>query len=274
MRIKILDIDFEGLLERMLERICQTVNAEAGTLFLVDYEKKELIFKVVYGEKTAQLLDKRFSWDKGICGFVARSGQGIIINEPEKDSRFNPEFDERLHFKTRSLLCLPLMTKDKSIGVVEIVNKRSGNFNRNDFELMVAIAAQAAITLENYLYYQELLLLSSYNRQVFQCLSGGLISTDSKGIVTNFNPRASAILGLPLNTVIGKHYTEAFRKYPQIMELLEKTLEAHQAHSRKEIEISNIYGKTLRIGYSTVVIEDKDSKPLGCAMLFQDITNV
>ncbi|HCJ67517.1 MAG TPA: hypothetical protein DHV62_09445 [Elusimicrobia bacterium] len=273
-RIKILDLDFEGLLERMLERICQTVNAEAGTLFIVDPAKKELIFKVVYGEKAPQLLNKRFSWDKGICGYVARKGQGVIVNEPEKDPRFNQEFDRLLGFKTHSLICLPLLSKDKPVGIIEIVNKRSGAFNRNDFELMVACSSQAAITLENYLYYQEMLLLSNYNQQVFQCLSGGFVSTDSEGIVTNFNPRASVILGLPLNTVLGKPYSEGFKKYPQIIELLKKAIELQQTHSRKEIEISNIYGKSLRIGYSTIVIQDKEGKSLGCAILFQDITRI
>jgi len=273
-RIKILDLDFEGLLERMLERICQNVDAEAGTLFLVDHEKKELIFKVVYGEKAAQLMNQRFSWDKGICGYVAQKGQGVIVDDPEKDPRFNQEFDTLLGFKTRSLLCLPLLSKDKTIGVIEIVNKRSGEFSRHDFELMMVATAQAAITLENYLYYQEILVLSNYNQQVFQCLSGGFISTDSEGIVTNFNPRASVILGLPLDTVQGRRYSEGLKKYPQIVELLKKALELQQTDSRKEIEISNIYGKTLRIGYSTVIIQDKDGKSLGCAILFQDITRV
>ncbi len=274
MRIKILDMDFEGLLERMLERICQTVNAEAGTLFLVDQAKKEIIFKVVYGEKTSQLIDKHFSWDKGICGYVARNGQGVIVNDPEKDPRFNQEFDRLVGFKTRSLICLPLISKDKPIGVIEIVNKRSGEFSRGDFELMVACSAQAAITLENYLYYQEILLLSSYNQQVFQCLSGGFISTDSGGMVTNFNPRASSILGLPLNSVLGQHYSEGLKKYPQIIELIKKAIEAQQTQSHKEIEISNIYGKSISIGYSTIIIQGKEGKSLGCALLFQDITRV
>lgn len=273
-RIKILDYDFEGLLERMLERICQIVDAEAGTLFLVDHAKKEIVFKVVYGEKTAQLLNKRFPWDRGICGYVAREGHGVIINEPEKDPRFNKEFDTLVGFKTKSLLCLPLLSKDKTIGVVEIVNKRSGEFERHDFELMVAAAAQAAITLENYLYYQEILLLNTYNQQVFQCLSGGFISTESKGIVTTFNSRAAAILGLAIDDVLGKHYSVGLNKYPQIVELFKRAIESQKTESRKEIQISNIYGKSLKVGYSTIVIQDKDGNSLGYAILFQDITRV
>lgn len=273
-RIKILDLDFEGLLEKMLERICQTVAAEAGTLFLVDHSKKELIFKVVYGEKAPQLLNKRFSWERGICGYVAREKQGVIINDPGNDPRFNKEFDTLLGFKTRSLLCLPLLSKDKTIGVIEIVNKRSGNFTRHDFELMVVATAQATITLENYLYYQEILLLNNYNQQILQCLSGGFVSTDAEGRVTNFNSRAAAILGLSIENILGKPYWEGLKKYPQIVELLKKVLESQKPETRKEIQISNIYGKSLRIGYSTIIIQDKDGKSLGCAVLFQDITHV
>jgi len=273
-RIKILDFDFEGVLDRMLERICQTLNAEAGTLFLIDHEKKEMVFKVVYGEKAFELIGQRFSWDRGICGFVARTGQGIIVDEPEKDTRFNPEIDAKVGFKTRSLLCLPLSTGKKTIGVIEIVNKRGGSFNRSDFELMLAVTAQATITLENYLYYQEMLVLSNYNRQLLESLSGGLITIDEQGTVTNFNPRASTLLGLLHDEVIGKSYTQALEKYPQIVDLFSEILKTHKMQTRKEMVINDIHGKTLRLGYSTILVEDKDGKNLGCALLFQDLTRL
>lgn len=56
-----------------------------------------------------------------------------------------PVFDVLLGFKTRSLLCLPLLSKDKTSGVIEIVNKRAGEFSRRDFELMIAVSAQATL---------------------------------------------------------------------------------------------------------------------------------
>jgi serine/threonine-protein kinase len=139
--------DREALLWRIGEATARLAQAERATIFLVDPERGELWSKVAMG---AGLSEIRVPLGVGIAGIVAASGEWIIIDDAYADARFNPEVDRQTGYKTRNLLTLPMKGRDgKTVGVLQVLNKRQGPFQPDDVEILSALAASAALAVES-----------------------------------------------------------------------------------------------------------------------------
>ncbi len=134
------------LLENIVKSAMQLNSAEAGSLLLYD-EAGDLKFKVAAGKHSLSIKDKVVKKGEGISGWVAAAGQPVIINDVTKDSRYTPDFDRQTGFKTRSIMCVPLMHMKKIIGVIEVLNRRTGVFTGEDEALLFSLADQAAISI-------------------------------------------------------------------------------------------------------------------------------
>jgi signal transduction histidine kinase len=133
-----------------MDRAVQILNAEAGSLLLMDPSGKYLTFEVVLGPTGDELLGAKTQVGKGIVGTVAESGKPLIINDVSADSRWDIGFDEATEFKTKDLLCVPMIVHNQVIGVIEVINKLDGTvFTDDECNLLTSFAAQAAIAIEN-----------------------------------------------------------------------------------------------------------------------------
>jgi putative methionine-R-sulfoxide reductase with GAF domain len=134
------------LLEKILDSALSITNADAGSILLL--EDKNLVFKIVKGEKAPKLLGTTVEKGKGISGWVADTGKAIRISDVTSDERFNTDVDAFTGYATKSILCVPLMTRSKVIGVLELLNKKDGHhFRRRDEEIICYLAEQAAISI-------------------------------------------------------------------------------------------------------------------------------
>lgn len=148
--------DINRLLADTMQLAADVIDAGAASLMLIDDEKAELVFEVSHGSRSQILRQLRIPLDEGIAGWVARSGQPVIVNDARTDARFSHRVDVRTGFLTQSIAAVPLKIKGRVIGVLEVLNKYSGTgFNQEDLRLMSSIAAQAAIALENARLYQQ-----------------------------------------------------------------------------------------------------------------------
>ena len=146
-------IDLDELLLRIMEVTREQLNADRCTVFLIDYDRKELWSKVALGVSE----EIRFPMEKGIAGFVARSGEILNIKDAYSDPRFNPEVDKKTGYRTRNLLTMPMHNKnDEIIGVFQVLNKKEGSFTEQDIELLKAISSIASKAVENATLYDEL----------------------------------------------------------------------------------------------------------------------
>ncbi|OGP10496.1 MAG: phosphohydrolase [Deltaproteobacteria bacterium GWC2_42_51] len=139
-----------------LEAITRLMNAEAGSLLLVDNEKKELYFEVALGEKGDRVKEIRLKIGEGIAGWVAEHGEPLLIPDVRKDSRFYRLADEKTDFVTRNMVCVPIKVKDKTIGVLEAINRLDGVFTEDDVKLFQMFSNQVAIALDNARLYEEM----------------------------------------------------------------------------------------------------------------------
>lgn len=143
-------LDLDTALQRVMERSVQLLNAEAGSLFLLDPEGKELTFEVVLGPSGKELVGMKTPVGKGIVGTVAQTGEPLIINDVAADPRWNTGFDQTTDFKTKDILCVPMITHNRVIGVIEVLNKQDGTvFSEEECGLLMSFGAQAAIAIEN-----------------------------------------------------------------------------------------------------------------------------
>jgi diguanylate cyclase (GGDEF)-like protein len=140
----------------IMSHIQQLIPSEAWSILLVDEERQELRFEMALGEKGEDLSDIRLKLGEGIAGWVAQTGKPTLVNDVVRDSRFQGRYDEQTRFQTRSILCAPLVSRGRTIGVVEILNRASGSrFTRQDLKLLLTLVEPAAIALENALLFQQ-----------------------------------------------------------------------------------------------------------------------
>ncbi len=149
-------LEIEEIRKRTIEASIKITNSEAGSLLLYDKNTKELYFDVAIGEKADKIKTIRLKLGQGIAGWVALNKEVLIINDVQNDPRFFKKADEQSGFITKSMICLPVVSKDKLIGVLQAINKINGSFNDYDTELLKALANQVAVAIENAKLYNEL----------------------------------------------------------------------------------------------------------------------
>ena len=150
-------LDYKEIRRRAMEAATRLMNAEAGSLLLMNEEKSRLYFEVALGNREEDMKTISLNFGEGIAGWVAQHGKPLIVNSPERDRRFFKGVDERTEFKTRNIICVPVRVKEKIVGVLEAVNKQDGGkFNKEDLSLLTSLADQVAVALDNSRLYQEL----------------------------------------------------------------------------------------------------------------------
>ncbi|HWZ53442.1 MAG TPA: GAF domain-containing SpoIIE family protein phosphatase [Candidatus Acidoferrales bacterium] len=147
-------LDLAELLNIILGLTIRHSGAERGTVFLVDREKKEIWSLVGLGLEQHEI---RLPITKGIAGWVAQHGEMVNLADAYSDSRFESEVDLRLGYRTKSLLCLPIRNKGgETIGVLQLLNKKTGPFSRADENMLQAISDHVALALENAQLHREM----------------------------------------------------------------------------------------------------------------------
>ena len=140
-------IDLDKLLGLILEAASKSIDADRGTVYLLDAATGELWSKVAQGNNIVEI---RLPVGKGLAGYVAKTGEVVNITDAYKDPRFNPEIDKKSGYKTHNVLCMPMRDKEgKILGVFQFLNKREGPFGPGDESFIDALSVHASIALEN-----------------------------------------------------------------------------------------------------------------------------
>jgi putative nucleotidyltransferase with HDIG domain len=134
------------LLENIVKHATRLISAEAGSLLLYD-ETGHLKFKVAIGSGSEKVKERVVITGVGFSGWCAANKQPLRVNDAANDARYNHELDAKSGFKTRSVMCVPLILGSQVIGVIEVLNKRGGIFSDEDESLLCSLADQAAISI-------------------------------------------------------------------------------------------------------------------------------
>jgi signal transduction histidine kinase/putative methionine-R-sulfoxide reductase with GAF domain len=143
-------LEQEPLLRNILENAVNILNCEAGTLFMMDEQTGDLIFRVTAGPVAGNLLGQRLPPGTGIVGRAVQLRAPVIENDSSRSASHYTAPDRQTGFVSRSLLAVPMQIKDRILGVIEVINRRDGlPFVEDDQNLLTAFGGQAAVAIEN-----------------------------------------------------------------------------------------------------------------------------
>ena len=142
-------LDITETLHTALGEIMNSLDAEAASIFLLENDDTELVCRACAGP--IEITGLTLPADKGIVGKTVRDNEVQMVRDVRKDSNFAVSVDQKTGFTTRSILCAPLSVKDKKLGAIELVNKKteSGLFDPDDQHVLMALAASAALAINN-----------------------------------------------------------------------------------------------------------------------------
>ena len=175
--------DIDELLKVIAEETKNAMQADRCTVFLWDKDSNELWSKVALGVENKEI---RFPADKGLAGYVVQTGETLNITDAYSDSRFNPEVDKNTGYKTKTILCMPIMNNNHEIiGAFQVLNKIDGIFTKNDEDLLIAIGGSASIALENAQLFDQQLQMYREQKLLFESFIDTLAtSVDARDKIT------------------------------------------------------------------------------------------
>lgn len=150
-------LDLKTVFRQTTELAASILQAQAATLFSIDTKQRELVFMVAKGAAALALEEKRIPITQGVVGWVATQGQPLIVNNTQKSKLFDSAVDSQTGFSTQNIVCVPLRIHDRTVGVLEVLNKEGDEgFTSGDAEWLTTMGQQIAIALENAQLYENL----------------------------------------------------------------------------------------------------------------------
>lgn len=183
-------LDLDDLLQLITATATELLDCEAASILLYDEKRPRLYFAAATGSDPAQLAEIPVPLDNSLAGTIFRTNQHLILNNAEQDPRHYSLVSDHIKFKVDTLLGVPMTIKDRTVGVLEAVNKRNGIFHEKDATLLSVTAAHAAIAIEN------ARLLQTTKKALQQV-------KEANQLKSNFLALASHELRTPLGIIIG-----------------------------------------------------------------------
>lgn len=149
-------LDTSHVRERAIRAATQLLEADAGSLLLVDPESGELFFEVATGDKGERLKEIHLKAGEGIAGWVVQQGEAVIINDVQNDPRFYKGADSASRYETRSMVAVPVRSGTSVIGVLQAVNKCDSDFTPEDLQMLESLAYQVGPAIENARMYETM----------------------------------------------------------------------------------------------------------------------
>ncbi len=265
------EIHLDPLLEKILAVATQLLGADRGALFLYDPSSNELYSRVAGGVASSEI---RFPAIAGIAGECFTSGVPINIVDAYRDPRFNPEVDKGTGYRTRNMLCMPIASKGgNKVGVMEILNKKAGPFTFNDQRRLLALCAQAAVSIENAQMFEDISNSRNYNESILRSMSNGVVTLDAAGVVSKVNESALRILRRSEAETVDRTVREVFGEQNEwVTKSLEKVRSTGQNDTAVDTDLLVEGREAVSVNLTTVPLHDMRDEPIGSMLILEDIT--
>ena len=265
------DIKLGSLLQRVMGEATRMLNAERSTLFLNDEKTHQLWSEVGQGLESTQI---RLPNHLGIAGAVYTSGKSVNIPYAYADLRFNPTFDKKTGFFTRSILCVPIINKHgKTIGVTQVLNKHGGPFTHEDESRLRAFTAQISIALENAKLFADVQNMKNYSEAMLESMSNGVITLDEAGKIATCNAAGLKILRANIKDLLQKPAAEYFTgDNTWVMDKLNRLAETSDPETIMDAELV-IGEEKISANLSVLPLSNAEKKRIGSMLMIEDISS-
>jgi adenylate cyclase len=264
------EIQLGPLLQKIMGTVTKMLNAERSTLFLNDEKTNELYTEIGQGLGSSQI---RLPNHLGIAGAVFTSGQTVNIPHAYADLRFNPSFDKRTGFFTRSILCVPVVNKGgKVIGVTQVLNKRGGPFTADDEARLKAFTSQISIGLENAKLFDDVQNMKNYNEGMLESMSNAVITLDEDGKIVTCNAAGYRILKVAPDDILQKKIDEFFTgSNAWIVERVKGLSKGQGPDVMMDAEME-FGGEKINLNSTVLPLHNTKGQHLGSMIMLEDIS--
>lgn len=155
-------LDLDTLLEDIVRAAADITHAEAASILLYDDTARQLYFQIATNIDEPTMRGLIVPLENSIAGWIVLNRKSVRIDDAHKDERFYSGVEQTIGQSTKSLLGIPLITKNKIVGVLEVVNKKRGRFTDPDESMLSVLGAQAAVAIENARLFQQSDLIAEF----------------------------------------------------------------------------------------------------------------
>ena len=218
----------EDVLNYAMKWAEEFMDAEASTVYELDEEKKELFIRIARGKKKESVERIKFELGQGISGHVVQTGKPMVIQDVRKEKRFSPKFDRITGFRTRSMICVPLILRGKTIGALQVLNKKSGDlFTQIDVELLTSMSQQIAVAMENAKLYRRLEKRFELNARELKTAQDKLILSERLVAMSHLVQGVAHEIRNPVTTIGGfaRRIKKILKRDPEVDKYLNVILE-------------------------------------------------
>ncbi len=264
-------LELGTLLQRVMFEATKMLQADRSTLFINDEKTNELFSRVAMGDTIGEI---RLPNHLGIAGTVFSTGETVNIPYAYADLRFNPAFDKKTGYFTRSILCVPVANKSgKVIGVTQALNKTGGPFTEEDEQRLKAFTAQVSIALENAKLFDDVQNMKNYNESMLESMSNAVITLDEDGKIITCNSAGLALFNVTEDEIIGQE-SEAFFEGPNgwILESITKVNEEQEIEELMDVEIE-VDMEIMSVNAHFLPLVNTEGNRLGSMIMMEDISS-
>ena len=269
-------LDLEQVLNIVMDTIIRLTGAERGFVMLLDDATGELVCKTARHMDQETIGGPSFQISLSIVNRVASEGRPVVTTNAQADPRFNMQ-DSVLSYSLRSILCVPLLVKNRVIGVIYADSRiKSGLFSEHDLDVLVTFANQVASAIENAKLFESVRMGKNLMDSIFASIPSGVITTDTAGRVTTVNRAAEKILKLPAQGFLGASYEQVLGQTlsayfsPLIEECKRSDQNAIHIHHEITPDLPGRGPVTLSLSLS--LLKDANDECQGVAIVVDDLT--
>ncbi|GAB4433547.1 MAG: hypothetical protein OHK0015_22450 [Chloroflexi bacterium OHK40] len=197
-------LDTREVYHLVMEKINEYFRVDAGSLLMLDEDADELVFVMTLEAGEEKLFGVRIPRGQGIVWSVAESQRYDIVNDVHSDPRFLRDVSDSVGYEVKTILCVPILVKGRTIGVIELLNKRDGLFTEEEAQRLMRMAATIGVAIENARLFQTVTTVRDRFEAILNSTNDGILMADMRGVVVTANPEASSLLQASREALIGR----------------------------------------------------------------------